>query len=458
MSDKFFKKFDESSKIYESVNDKIGGDFPSFEEFSKVYEQTFMDDIRDQQAQAARDRAKRAEDRRYATQDAIEKQKDSQSFMKRYNTMLQKARYHGTNVFKLVFETTPLDIKIDPIRAEFYDNMVTLDKGMKPENKEAILQEIAKVAEKLKGVTNYDPKSTVITITGTANNKAATMDAGGPEENLDHRGKAYGGEDPNNEYLARQRAISVKKAIEDQFDEGVEFRIESKVVPTEREQDKYIYVTASSKGDIKSKILTGQLELGITSNLQVKTGAELAQSEGMPTPQGPIANEKFYYGRRTITIVPANGVAKSYTLSWDGQGPIFDTGDATTPKKRVGGWKSGGADNKNRMGAEGTTVGDPLPNTGNAREAIEEALKTSGAFTPQEAQQILGKFTDGDDQFFNNPDNMRIETSTEGWKKFVTTIGIGTSNPKPSLTVAENSGAMIIDKTVDPPKIINPVT
>ena len=155
---------------------------------------------------------------------------------------------------------------------------------MKPEGRDAIINKIGEVAKRLKGVPNYKPESTIITITGTANNKPATSAAGGPETELDHRGEAYGGNEPNNEYLAYQRALSVRNAIASQFDDGVKFKIESKVVPTEREQDKYIYVTAHSEGDVKSVKVTGDIKLGFTSDLQIVNGNQLAAKHGYPAP------------------------------------------------------------------------------------------------------------------------------------------------------------------------------
>lgn len=121
----------------------------------------------------------------------------------------QKNFYHYFWV-KPKSETVKIDV--EDIKANFYNNMVTLEKGLMPQTPiESVRQQIQDIIKKIKE-EGYDESSLKINIIGTASSAPASEYADerlGDKVPVDHRGTPYNGQDPNNDYLAKERAKSI---------------------------------------------------------------------------------------------------------------------------------------------------------------------------------------------------------------------------------------------------------
>ena len=132
-------------------------------------------------------------------------------------TLTKEALNAGQCVFPKVFKETKLDPLSFDISAEFYNNMVSLDKGLMSGDVDAKIQQIVQACLGPK----FNTKEFKVEITGQATSANPGMTAGKKGASLDHPGTPYDGLDISdqankqlgNMYLAKQRAESIKKRL-----------------------------------------------------------------------------------------------------------------------------------------------------------------------------------------------------------------------------------------------------
>jgi hypothetical protein len=123
----------------------------------------------------------------------------------------------GQCIFPRVFKETKLDPLSFDISAEFYNNMVSLDKGLMSGDVDVKIDSIVRACLGPK----FNTKEFKLEITGQATSANPGMTAGKKGESLDHPGTPYDGLDISdqsnkqlgNMYLAKQRAESIKKRL-----------------------------------------------------------------------------------------------------------------------------------------------------------------------------------------------------------------------------------------------------
>jgi hypothetical protein len=146
------------------------------------------------------------------------------------------------------------------INAQFYNNMVSLQRGLMPETP------VSKIQEGIKNII-FDLKDNnlqniEIEIIGTATSQYASMK---PDKRLldkdsnaklDHPGgKPYNGGDPNNDYLAKQRANSILQVFKTLLPQA-KFKVSSKVIEGGSMDDALRYVQLKIKGERTTDVFT----------------------------------------------------------------------------------------------------------------------------------------------------------------------------------------------------------
>lgn len=96
------------------------------------------------------------------------------------------------------------------INAFFWNNMVTLERGLMTPTIEDVKNQIKVMSDDIKK-RGFNPNTLEIEVIGTASSAPASdlPDKRSKQQTLDHRGGDYGGQKANNDYLARQRAVSI---------------------------------------------------------------------------------------------------------------------------------------------------------------------------------------------------------------------------------------------------------
>ena len=164
---------------------------------------------------------------------------------------LDKAQQRGQCVF---IKSPKVTIVTDSIQlnAQFYNNMVSLDRGLMPDTPFTEIQ--SQIQSIVKNINNSGLTNLEIEITGTATSQPASdkpdkrLLAKDSNMQLDHPGSNYGGQKPNNKYLANQRANSIKVVFEKLLPTA-KFIVNSKVIPGGSLDDASRYIQVKIKGD-----------------------------------------------------------------------------------------------------------------------------------------------------------------------------------------------------------------
>jgi len=165
---------------------------------------------------------------------------------------LQKAQTTGQCVFIKSPKVVTVVVDDARINAQFYNNMVSLNRGLMPETPLTEIQsQIQDIVNKVKeqGLTNLQ-----IEIIGTATTQPASAKPDtrlldrDPNMQLDHPGTPYDGQEPNNDYLAKQRATSIKVVFEKLLPTA-KFTVNSQVIPGGSRDDASRYIQVKIKGD-----------------------------------------------------------------------------------------------------------------------------------------------------------------------------------------------------------------
>ena len=146
-----------------------------------------------------------------------------------------------------------VELEINNIQAQFYNNMVSLQRGLMPETPlQSVTDQINKIIEDVKstGLENVQ-----IEIIGTATSQPASnkpdtrLLAVNPAAALDHPGgRPYGGAEPDNNYLARERANSIAVAFKKLLPTA-KYNVNSQVIPGGSRDDASRYIQVKIKGD-----------------------------------------------------------------------------------------------------------------------------------------------------------------------------------------------------------------
>jgi hypothetical protein len=164
---------------------------------------------------------------------------------------LDKAQQKGQCVF---IKSPKVTIVTDSIQlnAQFYNNMVSLDRGLMPDTPFTKIQ--SQIQSIVKNINNSGLTNLEIEITGTATSQPASdkpdtrLLAKDSNMQLDHPGSNYGGQKPNNKYLANQRANSIKVVFEKLLPTA-KFIVNSQVIPGGSLDDASRYIQVKIKGD-----------------------------------------------------------------------------------------------------------------------------------------------------------------------------------------------------------------
>lgn len=410
------------------------------QEYKKIVTEQvdWLDKLKDDQAKAQAKWRKGAEERISDTMGKLEQFKDVQQYENAKNNIKSEQNIHGFNIFNMSLGAPqPLEVNPPKVEANYYDNMVTIENGVK--NKGQLVKELDKVIFNLKNTSGFKPENVILHIQGAANNLAPTITPGGNASSLDHPGsQPFGGINVSDEknhnagnlYLAEKRAESVKKYIEEKIP-GITITTSGKVMPGESEEEKFIKLSAKYKDEYQERQMTGKPEVVFENRLEVKTGKELGaedvEFEGSTLIQDP--NQRYYKGIRTIKVRPANGEVVHLAYDWfgsTGNNPIASKGTTGGPQ-RQGTW----TDQK-----VGRTSTARTKQVDRAEGKVVEALSTSGYFeNKKEVRKLIELIKDGDSE---------LPFKINGFGKLTSTFGVGNSNFDRDLAI--KNGAYVFDE------------
>jgi hypothetical protein len=166
---------------------------------------------------------------------------------------LQISQKQGQCVFIKSPSYNTVELEINNIQAQFYNNMVSLQRGLMPETSlQSVTDQINKI---IKDIKTNGMENVQIEIIGTATSQPASDNpdtrllAVNPAAALDHPGgQPYGGATPNNNYLAQQRANSIAAVFKTLLPTA-KYTINSQVIPGGSRDDASRYIQVKIKGD-----------------------------------------------------------------------------------------------------------------------------------------------------------------------------------------------------------------
>ena len=205
-------------------------------------EQTYIDKLQQGVDKANRQASQKQQDRTQSTMSAIDDVGSG------YVTQQQNARRDCVKNFLNYFWVLPKYERTKlfdrNIEAPFWNNMVTLEKGLM-NGPDAVRQQIQGIINEI-GKQGVKPENVEIKIIGTASGAGASskpdvrlLKKFGKDYPLDHN---YGGGDPDNDYLAQSRANSIESVFRKLLPKAKYYPSEWKIIGTPEE-------TAGSKGD-----------------------------------------------------------------------------------------------------------------------------------------------------------------------------------------------------------------
>jgi hypothetical protein len=200
---------------------------------------------------------------------------------------ISAANEQSTCIFYKSFKKTAASVPMSPINAQFYNNMVSLDKG---------ILSIGDVTEQVNDIIDQIEKQglsdVTITVEGTATNAKPYMS--GYDQNkrpmpLDHPGQPYGGVDINtdpqagNEYLAQQRANSIISIFKQKLPDA-KYVATSKILQGDFGADalRRINVTVAGQKITNEQIVTGdpviQWQVSYTESTATNTADTISKA------------------------------------------------------------------------------------------------------------------------------------------------------------------------------------
>ena len=202
-------------------------------------------------------------------------------------TAVSEAKKQARCVFYKTFKKTAASIPMQPINAQFYNNMVSLDKGI------LSIGDVTKQVDKIiASIQEQGLSDVTITVEGTATNAKPYMS--GYDQNkrpmpLDHPGQPYGGvnieSDPQagNEYLAQQRANSIISIFKQKLPDA-KYIASSKILQGDFGADalRRINVTVAGQRKTNDPIVTGtpiaQWEVSYTESTATNTADTISKA------------------------------------------------------------------------------------------------------------------------------------------------------------------------------------
>lgn len=391
-------------------------------------EQTYIDQLQRGVDNANQKRAQSQKDRIRATQAGID------AVGSDYTTQKQNAKRDCVKNFLNYFWVLPkyertklFDKNID---APFWNNMVTLEKGLM-NGPDAVRQQIQDIITKIND-KDVKPENVEIKIIGTASGAGASskpdvrlLKKFGKDYPLDHN---YGGGDPDNDYLARSRANSIEKEFKKYLPNAKYYPSEWKIIGDTEE-------TAGSKGDPFRYIKVEVNGIVDTQDQETKDSSYLnweynyVEGEGYTTWQAFQDTAGVENSANAMGATTKGGPFKTYTakltISFGSGNPVFG-----------GTFVKGSADNDlGGEGVEGVTVykhslipsggkkptskSDSMwksmtissnPNgwidiqtqTLDVRNKLRSFLTSSGHFNSGQVDKILKGFDDPNSQLLNS--------------------------------------------------------
>jgi hypothetical protein len=366
---------------------------------------------------------------------------------------LQCARTTGIPVISIRKIEVPKDFEQEPLEGLFYSNFVTLEDGLKPNALTTIDTNIQLIIDRL-AEYNVKPEDVTITINSSADANPATYDAGDKKgaNKIDHN---YGGEDPNNEYLAKMRGENLGNRLSTKIPK---IKIAYKPEVSTEKGGKHIFAKFIGKFDVPTyeDKTTHDLRIGWDLNGYYQSTSEWNKNHDSPDCKDDVNcgcklnndndNEFFSNGTGRVLSIPAVSVAYSF----DGQTDL-------TPTKIV----NTGADEVEKTckrlpgvdGKIGRLGGTAQYSSHTHVENVEAYLVSSGYFTKEEATKIVGKggllshaapryrTDDGNTISKLGTKQTTMEVSPEGWNAFLDAFGkTGQLNVK----TAKANGAIVI--------------
>lgn len=223
---------------------------------------------------------------------------------------LQDAQKLGSCVFIKSPNIKRETITLPPIRAQFYNNMVSLNKGLMPETPISSIQKQINVMTEQ--IDKSDLQDVTITIEGTATS-AKALDQVDPRlvkikptiTKLDHPGGvSYGGQNPNNDYLAQQRGNSIMVLFK-QIYPNAKYVVKSKIIEGGFSDDEKRYINVLVDGIKKTKDIqiVNDVYLDWTVTYEELTGTSVGQRSrfinSTPRP-GFKATISIKYGQKSV--------------------------------------------------------------------------------------------------------------------------------------------------------------
>lgn len=358
-------------------------------------------------------------------------------------------------------EDKTVDIPVNKISAQFYNNMVTLENGLMPgSTKETISAAIdTDLIVNLQETPDIDLSNLKLVITGTASsakpsmNPDTRMTAG---TKLDHPGTPYDGLDVSkpenylagNQYLAKKRAEAISALIKERFTAAgltpPTITASAKVLEGNADELRYLEVQATANSKTDNVVETWQTYLKFGVNLAYKDAKTPAQA--MSDLEDTLAGgDEDYAGiqayRASVSI--EYGAPQGSYSSWTGTFNAIDDARATAPgykgmsdssARYAGGWVQGSTD----LAVAVMNSGGNNPLTGGI-PSLEDFLTACGHFTAERAKEIAANMRDVGNADFKT----LAEKGSGNLSDFVSALG-GNATPVPSV------GAVIFDtKTME---------
>jgi hypothetical protein len=412
---------------------------------------------KDDQAKSDAIARKDADKRIWDTQQAnIKKETDAEDD-RTVSKALQCARTTGIPVIKIQKILIPEDFEQEPLKGLFYSNFVTLTDGLRPNALTTIDTNIQRIIDRL-AQYNVKPEDVTITINSSADASSATDDASAKNgaTKIDHN---YGGDTPNNEYLAKMRGENLGKYLSTKIP-GIKIAYKPEV-STEK-GGKHIFAKFIGKFDlpIYEDKTTHDLAIGWNLDGYFETTEEWNKNHADCKDKDkdvvycgcklPATKDEFFStGVGRLLKIPANlgGVAYSFVGQTDLiPTKIVNTGAAEEESSCT---RLPGVDGKiGRLG--GTAQYSHHTNI----ENVEAYLVSSGYFSADEAKEIVrtgGLLSHAAPRDGSDDDNTisklgrtygtTMEVSTEGWDNFLDAFG---KTGELNVETARANGAIVI--------------
>jgi hypothetical protein len=343
-------------------------------------------------------------------------------------------------IFYKTFKKTAASVPMQPINAQFYNNMVSLDKGIL-----SIGDVTKQVDEIIAAIQDQQLSDVTITVEGTATNAKPYMS--GYDQNkrpmpLDHPGQPYGGVDiesdpqAGNEYLAQQRANSIISIFKQKLPDA-KYVATSKILQGDFSADalRRINVTVVGQRKTRDPIITGtpiaQWQVSYTESTATNTADTISKAntggayELNDTSKTYQARVSFKFG------IDANGLVGNYNwTNLKGQGEANVPGDKTGTRINYP-YLVNGVDPGSTSGQQpGTPPWDFF-------------LKSCGRFTTEQVKSLQDGI-----KVVSSPIFKALAKKGNGDLNDLSAILGG--SPKTLYDTEHASGALMVDATIEP--------